>query len=212
MFTRRQLIRGLSAAVAVLSVALTASCSHSGKKETAAGSAAVSSTGSTGPAASSPGPKASASGAGTSSSPKVSLVPSVAISTKPAVPFSAPGDFGGGVTVKVTKSTDQTSSDTGPGSIKGQAAVAFTLAFTNGSGQVVPVDTVNVTASYGSANTPASPVNASTNSPLSGRIKPGATATGVYAFAIPKDERTDVTLQLWYAQGKPVVVFSGSVS
>lgn len=128
------------------------------------------------------------------------------------MPFSSPGNFGDGVSVTVTKIVDQTSSDTGPGTIQGQPAVAFTLSFRNGSKAPISVNSVNVTATYGSADTPASPANSSSNVPLSGTVKPAGTASGVYAFAIPKSARAAVTLQLWYAQGKPVVVISGRVS
>ena len=222
MFTRRPTPRVLATAVAGLGlVASLTGCSHSGKTGNAQGgsgssvtspSASDSAGGRTPTATGSTSHSARPTGsAGRTKSSGGSVVPSIAISTRPAVPFASTGDFGGGVTVKVTKMADQTSSDSGPGTIKGQPAVAFTLAFTNKSGRTISVNTVNVTATYGSAHTPASPANSSSNTPLSGQVKPGDTATGVYAFAIPKADRDDVSLQLWYAQGQPVVVISGAV-
>ncbi len=220
MPTRGSLRKSPAIAGAVAILVLVSACSHGSGHDSATGSTpastpvASSSTGVTSAAPSSTAtPASTGSGSGgKSGSPATAVIPSVAVSTKAPVSFSEPGDFGGGVTVKVVKTADQTSTDTGPGSIQGQAVVAFTLEFTNRSSQPLPVNTVNVTATYGKAQTPASPANASTDTPLSGTIKPGASATGVYAFAIPKSARADVSLQLWYAQGKPVVVFAGTVS
>jgi hypothetical protein len=134
----------------------------------------------------------------------------VKVTTLAPVPITAPADFGGGVSVKVTKIADQSVTDTGPGSIKGQPAVAFTIQLSNQSKTTVSVNTVNVTAGYGNGS-PASPVNESTNPPFKGEVKPGSTALGVYAFAIPTTERDKVSISLWYAQGQPTVVFSGPV-
>lgn len=222
----RKHLRLVASGVAVLGCCALAACSH-GSKDTASsvtpsGGAVTSTSASSTAGSSAPSSKpATSSGRTTthassthprSSSVSPSVVPSAAVTTKPAVPFSSAASFGGGVSVKVTKIADQTSSDTGPGTIKGEPAVAFTLSFRNDSGAAISVNTVNVTATYGSSDTPASSANSSSNAPFAGTVKPGGTATGVYAFAIPKNARGDVTLQLWYAQGKPVVVISGTVS
>lgn len=141
----------------------------------------------------------------------MSVVPSVNTRTLPPVPMSSPAAFGGGVSARVTKAVDQKQTDQGPGVIARARAVAFTLRFTNHSGKPISVNTVNVTATYGHGS-PAVPANLSSNEPLHNHIRPGGTATGVYAFVIPKANRGRVSLAVWYAQDKPTVVFSGSVS
>jgi hypothetical protein len=139
------------------------------------------------------------------------VVPSVKAVTRAPVPIKSPAPFGGGVSARVMKVADQKQTDQGPGVIAGAPSVAFTLKFTNNSGKSISVNTVNVTATYGH-DAPAPPANLSSDRPLHSLIKPGATATGVYAFVIPKANRGKVSLAVWYAQGKPTVVFSGSVS
>jgi hypothetical protein len=127
------------------------------------------------------------------------------------VPITSPAAFGGGVSARVTKVADQTQTDQGRGVITGAPAVAFTVQFSNHSNKPVSVNTVNVTATYGNG-TPAVPANVSSNQPLRNDLKPGGTASGVYAFAIPKSDRHKVSLMVWYAQGQPTVVFSGPVA
>lgn len=198
---------------ALSAVAVTAGCTHSAKNDAAA------STPTPTPARSSGSPIGSArsssspprSHVNSSDKPKMSVVPSVKTRTLPPVPINSPAAFGGGVSARVTKVADQKQTDQGPGVVAGAPAVAFTLEFTNNSGKPISVNTVNVTATYGHGS-PAVPANQSSNEPLRNDVKAGGTAKGVYAFVIPKADRARVALAVWYAQGKPTVVFSGAVS
>jgi hypothetical protein len=135
-------------------------------------------------------------------------VPSVHATTLAPVALRATAQFGGGVSAQVAQIADQKVSDTGPGNIVGQPAVAFTIEIRNQSKNNVSLSTVNVTATYGSG-TPASPANSASNSAFKGSVKPGGLAKGTYAFAIPTKDRDRVAVSIWYTQGKPTVVFSG---
>lgn len=201
------------ASAALFVAAVTAGCSHSAKTDAAASPPTQTPTRSSGSPIGSAGSSSSSPPGHVNSSgkPKLSVVPSVQVRTMPPVPISAPAAFGGGVSARVTKVADQKQTDQGPGVIAGAPAVAFTLEFTNHSGKPISVNTVNVTATYGHG-APAVPANLSSNRPLRNDIKSGGTATGVYAFVIPRADRAKVSLAVWYAQGKPTVVFSGAVS
>lgn len=213
MFTELTRRRAVALSIVLPAIVGLVACSHKASGASSSQTAPSGQPGSTSTPGASASSSSSASGSKTKTpnSTSLSVVPSLPEKTLPPVPLTAVANFGGGVSIKVTQIANQTSSDTGPGTIKGQAAVAFTLQLRNESKTTVSVNTVNVTAGYG-AGTPASPVNLSSNPPFKGQVKPGGMATGVYAFAIPTTDRSHVSLTLWYAQGKPTVVFSGSAA
>ena len=44
-----------------------------------------------------------------------------------------------------------------------------------------------------------------------GVLAPGASAEGVYVVRVPKDARSDVTVEVGYQAGAPLLIFNGSV-
>lgn len=64
---------------------------------------------------------------------------------------------------------------------------------------------------YGSDRTPANTFSTGTSS-FPASVDAGATATGVYVFAVPADAQDDLRLTVDYAVDVPVVVFEGSTS
>ncbi len=91
----------------------------------------------------------------------------------------------------------------------GQPVVTFTLQLRNSSSTPISTNTVQVQVTYGAGHVPAVPANHATTTPFSGTLKPGDSATGTYAFAIPTNQQNDVTVAVWYAQGKPTVLLTG---
>jgi hypothetical protein len=100
-----------------------------------------------------------------------------------------------GVAVRVTKITNVQVEATGPGDIAGPG-VAVHLTVTNSSTTTVDLDGFTVTASYGSKDRPASPGGTGTDSPLSGPLKPGAKASGVYVYTVPRAQADTVQIQV----------------
>ncbi|WP_116287961.1 hypothetical protein [Parafrankia colletiae] len=158
----------------------------------------------------------------------LATVPSVVERTAAAVPFGAPAtpvapatpaplaattqaEPGGEVAVSVTGIEPVRSQGEGPGQFTGQPAVAFTLALRNVSGRAVDLDAVNVTVSYGAGDLPAQPDSGPAARPLAGALQPGQTASGVYVFLVPEEQRSRVTTVVSYDAAKPAVSFTGPV-
>lgn len=139
-------------------------------------------------------------------------VPAVPVRTQPPVAPHGTGNFGDGVTVKITKIEGVKSAGSGPGEIAGAPSVAMTIALVNGTNQPIPLNTVAVTATYGSAQTPASPSSGSPSAPFGGSVAARQTATGTYVFTIPVDQRGNVTVSMSYTANQPTVLFHGSVA
>ncbi|MFE4950627.1 hypothetical protein ACFQ9V_11040 [Leifsonia sp. NPDC056665] len=113
----------------------------------------------------------------------------------------------GGLTAKVASVESYTATATRPGEVSGPA-VRVTLTLVNSTGSDFPVSTATVNAYYGSASTPADPVQGDASAkPFSGTLKPGATATAVYVFTVPAADSGDVTLTLSDQAGARLVVF-----
>ncbi|WP_426625430.1 hypothetical protein ACPPVW_05040 [Leifsonia sp. McL0607] len=113
----------------------------------------------------------------------------------------------GGLTANVTSVEAYTATATRPGEVSGPA-VKVTLKLVNDTGSDFPVSTATVNAYYGSASTPADPVQGdSASKPFTGTLKPGATATAVYVFTVPSADSGDVTLTLSDKAGAQLVVF-----
>lgn len=113
----------------------------------------------------------------------------------------------GGLTATVTSVEAYTATATRPGEVSGPA-VKVTLKLVNDTGSDFAVSTATVNAYYGSASTPADPVQGdSAAKPFTGTLKPGATATAVYVFTVPSADSGDVTLTLSDQAGAQLVVF-----
>jgi len=99
---------------------------------------------------------------------------------------------------------------TQPGEIAGPA-IRVTVEVANGTDTQQDLRAAVVNASYGDDDIPADPMTSPGGSPLPASVEPGASAKGVYLFAIPKDERDKVAIVLDLRLGGKVVVFEGAV-
>jgi hypothetical protein len=208
-----------TAAIAALFLG-TAACGSSSKKATPKPSVTSASPSATPSATPSPSatPKASPTSAAPTSAPASTVppsalvtVPPVQVRTQPPVPPQSTGNFGDGVTVKIAKIAAVKSAGSGPGEIAGAPSVAMTITLANGTAQPVSLQSVAVTATYGSAQTPASPSDGSPAAPFTGSVAAHQTATGTYVFTIPVDQRGNVTVSMSYTASQPTVLFHGAV-
>lgn len=100
-----------------------------------------------------------------------------------------------GVTVKVRRMKAGAEKATGPGSFPDRSFVSFALALENGSAKPLDLNTVVVSATYGSPARLAAPVyDSESAADFAGTVAPGESASATYNFAIPKGERGDVSV------------------
>lgn len=105
----------------------------------------------------------------------------------PAAKFSAPVAYPDGITLKITKAEKGVETGHGPGVMAGRQYVRFTVTLTNGSAKAVNLNEVVVTTTYGASSQLAAPVytQSAGTADFFGTVKPGASATAKYAFAVP---------------------------
>jgi hypothetical protein len=125
--------------------------------------------------------------------------------------FTAPASWADGASVRLTEAHHQVSSGQGPGALVGQPEAVLSLSLTNGSSAPLDVSGVVVQAVYGFRDKVASPLYDGSTLDFSGTVAPGATATAVYAFAIPTDQLGDVRLTVDLDGHHFPVVFAGVV-
>jgi hypothetical protein len=129
-----------------------------------------------------------------------------------AGPFAidATGDFGNGVTARLSRIEAINATATLPGEFSGPA-VALRVEVTNRSARTISLGTVIVDLVYGD-NLSAYPVTDPKRVPLSGDLAAGDTTAGDYVFTIAPEARDHVQVRIRYAAEKPTIVFTGSVA
>lgn len=121
-----------------------------------------------------------------------------------------PAPLAAGAEATVTKIESVRSSAKLPGEISGPA-LRFTIKATAGD-KALDLSPVVVNAYFGSERTPAIEVGAPGGKPFAGEVAPGESATGVYVFNVPVDQRNPVRLEFtWSPDAKPVIL-TGNVS
>ncbi|MEH0110277.1 hypothetical protein V6N00_11245 [Tersicoccus sp. MR15.9] len=98
-----------------------------------------------------------------------------------------------------------------PGEIAGPS-VRVTVTVTNGGGRPVDLDLFAVNAYVGKDAVPARTVVEPGGRPFSGTLATGRTASGIYLFTIPRDQRDQVRVTVNYLSQQPDVVFEGSLA
>ncbi len=127
------------------------------------------------------------------------------------MPIEKPADFGGGVTAQIVGVAAVAGNGQGVGDLDAPA-VQVRVKVANDTGEPLSMDSVVVNAYYGADDTPASPLLGDPSADwLRGQLADGRTATGVYLFTVPPDERDQVTITVSYRAGTPIAVFEGSV-
>jgi hypothetical protein len=205
---RRVVVAGVGACAVALAAMGVAACSgDDGGSAGADGASAVTSS------TTSPTTVASKSTTDAKSGPPAATtavsVPGVVGEVAGPFPVHATGDFGNGVTARLSRIEAVDAKATLPGEFSGPA-VAVTVEVTNGSAHAIDLDAVTVDlATADGASAPA--VRDPDRKPLSGRLAEGASRAGEYVFTLGEAQRSEVSVRVSYAADAPTVVFSGSV-
>ena len=122
--------------------------------------------------------------------------PSTPSVSAPAAAFTAPVSYPDGVSLVITKAEKGVETGHGPGVMAGREYVRFTVKLTNASAKPVNLNEVVVTTFYGTTKQLAAPVytESAGTYDFTGTVKPGASITARYAFAVPTKERRSVTM------------------
>lgn len=153
------------------------------------------------PTGSSSAPSSEPGTAATSTAPSIDTPKTVGLRQ------SAPIDRGADAQIVSIESV--TSKAKGPGEVGG-SAIRVTFEVTAGT-RAVPVSDISVNAYYGADLTPSIPMTEPGGDPFAGTIAAGKTARGVYVFNVPKNQRADVTVEMFYAADRPAVRFRGEI-
>ncbi len=128
----------------------------------------------------------------------------------PEVPLEAPAEVGNGVVATIASVEEIDGTAVGPGNVAGPA-LRITVRIENGTAGPVSLDGVAVNLSSGPERTPASPLDDPSRAPFSGTVEPGGAGEGVYVFSVPTDVRDQVTVEVGYQAGAPLLLFTGAV-
>ena len=139
-----------------------------------------------------------------------STVPTTPAKTQRPVPLDKTSGAGDGVSARLTSVRAVTAEAKGPGEVTGPA-LAVTVAVTNGSSSALDLDQVAVTLD-GSDSSPGNPMTDQPAQPITGRLAAGGSASGVYVFAIAKNLRKPVVIQVMLSGGAPILVFTGNAA
>jgi hypothetical protein len=135
-------------------------------------------------------------------------VPVQTVATLPPVAIDEPADTTTGMTFRLERLEAVQGEATGPGEIAGPA-VRVTVVATNGTTSPVLLDGTVVDLIYGPDHTSAAPLSGPGAERFAASIDPGASATAVYVFDVPVDQRAEVSVIVSYLASVSPVVFTG---
>jgi len=130
------------------------------------------------------------------------------VSVAPAVALDETGDFGTGVTLRITDIRAVDGVARGPGQVSGPA-LRLELVAHNDSAKSVSLEGMVVALAYGAADTPAMPLDEPGAQPFGGAVSVQDDAAAVYVFAIPEGYRSRVAVSASYTGSAPTVLFEG---
>lgn len=130
------------------------------------------------------------------------------VSVAPPVALDERGDFGTGVTVRISAIEAVDGVARGPGEVAGPA-LRLTMVATNDSGDPVSFEGMVVALTYGAEETPAMLLSEPGTNPFEGELSPRDRATAVYVFAVPEQSRDRVAVSTSYTGSAPTVLFEG---
>ncbi len=130
------------------------------------------------------------------------------VSVAPPVALDEAGDFGTGVTVRISDIEAVAGVAHGPGEVAGPA-LRLTMVADNDSQDPVSLEGMVVALTYGAEKTPASSLSDPGARPFEGELAPGGRATAAYVFGVPEEARGRVSVSTSYTGRAPTVVFEG---
>ena len=139
--------------------------------------------------------------------------PGVPTVSAPPVGFSSVVAYPDAIQLRIAKATKAIEQGHGPGVFAGREYVLFNLRLTNGASSPIHLGQVVVTSFYGKSRQLAAPVytQGAGASDFSGVVKPGASATASYAFAVPVNALSDVTMVVDFDGVHTSATFRGPV-
>ncbi|WP_158590153.1 hypothetical protein [Amnibacterium setariae] len=127
-----------------------------------------------------------------------------------AITASAPVPIKKALSAEVVKTEAVQGTAEGPGEIAGPS-VRFTIRLSNSTGRAVDLSSTVVNAYSGADGAPAVQLRSPGGRAFPTRVANGSSATGVFVFNIPSDERSKVEVTVDTAVGNPVIAFRGAV-
>ncbi|WP_460966860.1 hypothetical protein [Pedococcus soli] len=133
--------------------------------------------------------------------------------TAPAAKFTAPVTYPDGVRLDIVRTVRATETGHGPGVMAGRKYVRFELKLTNGSAKAINLNQVVLTTYYSASKQLAAPVytESAKTYDFSGIVKPGASATAFYAFAVPDSGLKKLTMVVDFDGTHTSATYSGAV-
>lgn len=122
--------------------------------------------------------------------------------------FDDTAPVGEGVTVALSDLEAVEGEASMPGEIAGPS-LRFTVTFTNDSDEAYSLTGAVTNVYYGTDQIPAIELAEPGGSALPAEVGPGETATGVFIYNVPTDDRDQVRITVDYAAAEPAVVFEG---
>jgi len=133
------------------------------------------------------------------------VAPKPEVSKKP-VKLNKPSKTGTGLTAKLVSIKNIRAEAQLPGEVAG-AGLAITIDVTNTGTKPADLSTVVVTL-LDSDQAPGNEMTTKPSDPLTGMVRAGKTARGVYVFTVPKNKRSPITVTV-SIKDAPVLVFTG---
>jgi hypothetical protein len=146
---------------------------------------------------------------GSSSTPTGDPTP-VPQATPSPIPIDEPGTIEPGVTASIDTIEAVQGEARGPGEVSGPA-IRFRVSIKNSTSEAIDLASTVVTVDYGADRTPALQLYEPGASTLPSSAEAGATASAVYIFTVPVDQRGLVHVTVDYAVGIPPLEFIGPV-
>lgn len=114
-----------------------------------------------------------------------------------------------GVQVRVASAESLDVDAETPGEIAGPA-VAVTLEIVNGTDAAIDLSTTMVSV-LGADGSLGQPTTSTPFAPFLTSLEPGESATAVYVFLLPANERNSLNITVEYLAGAPIALFAGNV-
>ncbi|WP_432245825.1 hypothetical protein ACRB8A_05970 [Arthrobacter sp. G.S.26] len=126
----------------------------------------------------------------------------------PAVPLVGTAVVKTGVSAAITDVEAVNGEATGIGEVAGPA-LRFKITVKNDTAAEISLDPAVINVSYGADNSPASSLSGPGPEPFPATVAPGASATGIFVFGVPKDSRGSVKIFFNLDAGTPIAAFEG---
>ena len=132
-------------------------------------------------------------------------------STAAPVPINAPATLQPGVTATVAGLEAVAGEASGPGEVAGPA-IRFTVTVQNQSAQPVSLERALVHVDGGADKAPALQLSGPGAASFPASVDAGATASAVFVFLLPVDQRDPIDIYLNHQVASPIAAFSGAVT